>query len=96
MFGCNSAFRFNIVPFVHMVGRPHGGAPTDWSGGTLAAAVEMFVKLARHWLSDTFVRMLGTSGTPSPTRLVTYISFGCRGGRPRPPTIPNYAFRIPN
>ena len=36
-----------------MFGRPHGGAPTDWSGGTLAAAVEMFVKLVRGWWSDT-------------------------------------------
>ena len=36
-----------------MFGRPHGGAPTDWSGGTLAAAIEMFVKLARGWWSDT-------------------------------------------
>ena len=54
--------RIDIAPFVGMFGRPHGGAPTDRSGGTLAAAIEMFVKLARHWWSDTFVRMFGTSG----------------------------------
>ena len=51
-----------------MFGRPHGGAPTDWSGGTLAAAIEMFVKLARHWWSDTFVRVVGRPHGGDPTR----------------------------
>ena len=51
-----------------MVGRPHGGDPTDWSGGTLAAAVEMFVKLARGWWSDTFVRVVGRPHGGDPTR----------------------------
>ena len=54
--------------FVRMVGRPHGGDPTDWSGGTLAAAVEMFVKLARGWWSDTFVRVVGRPHGGDPTR----------------------------
>ena len=69
--------RIDIVPFVGMFGRPHGGAPTDRSGGTLAAAIEMFVKLARHWWSDTFVRVVGRPHGGDPTDWS-----GCRGRHP--------------
>ena len=70
-------YPYKFMTFARKLGRPHGGAPTDRSGGTLAAAIEMFVKLARHWWSDTFVRVVGRPHGGDPTDWS-----GCRGRHP--------------